>query len=134
MRLLINAVYAVTHDESTANRSSYQARVHRQQAARAAPLLSDLKRVANWIAVQDNYVRARPTPERMADTLRRLEIEAFGKSFLHGPRRALVRVGEPIPLAACYDAYRADKRATVAQVTHELETAVQDLLDKGRDT
>ena len=132
MRLLINAVYVVTHDESTARRSPYQARVHRQQAARAAPLLSDLNRVANWIAVQDNYVRARPTPERMADTLRRLEIEAFGKASLHGPRRALVRVGEPIHLAACYDAYRADKRGIVARVTHELEAAVQGLLDEGR--
>jgi len=131
MRLLINAVYAVTHDEAVP-RSPYQARVHRQQAARAAPLLSDLNRVANWIAVQDNYVRARPTPERMADTLRRLEIEAFGKASLHGPRRALVRVGEPINLVACYDAYRADKRGTVARVTHELEAAVQCLLDEGR--
>lgn len=133
MRLLINAVYAATHDEATP-RSPYQARVHRQQAARVAPLLQDLNRVANWIAVQDNYVRARPTPERMADTLRRLEIEAFGKSSLHGPRRALVRVGEPISLAPCYDAYRADKRATVARVTHELEAAVQGLLDTGKDS
>lgn len=132
MRLLINSVYAVTHDDSHEKRSPYQARVHRQQAARAAPLLNDLNRVANWIAVQDNYVRAQPTPERMADTLRRLEIEAFGKASLHGPRRALVRVGEPINLAACYDAYRADKKATVARVTHELEQAVQQLLDTGR--
>jgi len=132
MRLLINAVYDVTHDEAAGGRSPYQARVHRQQAARAAPLLSDLNRVANWIAVQDNYVRARPTPERMADTLRRLEIEAFGKPSLHGPRRALVRIGAPINLAACYDAYRANKRGTVARVTHELEAAVQGLLDAGR--
>jgi len=132
MRLLINAVYAVTHEEAAAPRSPYQTRVHRQQAARAAPLLADLNRVANWIAVQDNYVRARPTPERMADTLRRLEIEAFGKASLHGPRRALVRVGEPINLGACYDAYRADKRGTVARVTHDLEAAVQGLLDEGR--
>jgi len=129
MRLLINSVYAVTHDEAAEKRSPYQARVHRQQAERAAPLLSDLNRVANWIAVQDNYVRAHPSPERMADTLRRLEIEAFGQASLHGPRRAHIRLGDPIPLASCYDAYRADKKATLARVTHELEQAVQGLLN-----
>ena len=132
MRLLINSVYAVTSGEPAADRTPYAARVHRQQAERAAPLLSDLNRVANWIAVQDNYVRARPTPERMADTLRRLEVETFGHAWLHGPRRALVRLGELIPLAACYDAYKADKKGTVARVTHELEQAVQGLLETER--
>ena len=130
MRLLMNSVYDVTHEEPGEPRSPYQERLHRQQIARAAPLMQDLNRVANWIAVQDNYVRARPTPERMADNLRRLETEAFGESRLRGRQRALVRVGEPISLAACYDAYRADKRATVARVTQELESAVQALLDR----
>ena len=129
MRLLINSVYAVTSGEPDGPRTPYQARVHRQQAERAAPLLSDLNRVANWIAVQDNYVRARPTPERMADTLRRLEVETFGQARLHGPRRALVRLGEPMGLTSCYDAYRADKKGAVARVTHTLEQAVQGLLD-----
>lgn len=133
MRLLMNSVYAVTHDEPGAARSPYEERLHRQQIARAAPLMQDLNRVANWIAVQDNYVRARPTPERMADNLRRLEVEAFGEVRLRGRRRAVVRVGEPISLAACYDAYRADKRGTVARVTQELEAAVQALLDAGAD-
>lgn len=130
MRTLINAVYAVTREEPDAPRSPYRARLHRQQAARVAPLMQDLNRVANWIAVQDDYVRARPTPERMADTLRRLEVEAFGKPRLHGPRRALVRVGDPLPLAPCFAAYRADKRAAIARVTEELEGAVQGLLDE----
>lgn len=129
MRLLLNSVYAVTHEEPNAQWTPYQARVHRQQAARAAPLLYDLNRVANWIAVQDNYIRARPTPERMANTLRRLEVEAFGKPRLHGRRRAVIRLGQPINLAACYAAYRADKKGTVARVTHELEQAVQEILD-----
>lgn len=132
MRLLMNSVYDVTHEEPGEPRSPYQERLHRQQIARAAPLMQDLNRVANWIAVQDNYVRARPTPERMADNLRRLEAEAFGAPRLRGRQRAVVRVGAPISLAACYDAYRADKRGTVARVTSELETAVQTLLDVGR--
>ncbi len=129
MRLLMNSVYTVTHDEPGEPRSPYQERLHRQQIARAAPLMQDLNRVANWIAVQDNYVRERPTPERMADNLRRLETEVFGASRLRGRQRAVIRVGEPMNLAANYDDYRADKRGTVARVTDELEAAVQALLD-----
>ncbi|MBV9850193.1 MAG: 1-acyl-sn-glycerol-3-phosphate acyltransferase [Armatimonadetes bacterium] len=129
MRTLINSVYAVTREEPAARRSPYRERLHAQQAACVEPLMRDLNRVANWIAVQDNYVRARPTPERMADNLRRLEVEAFGAPRLRGPRRATVRVGDPFRLAPCYDAYRADKRATAARVTRDLEAAVQALLD-----
>ena len=129
MRALINSVYAVTHEEPAAARSPYRERLHREQAARVAPLMRDLNRVANWIAVQDNYVRAQPTPERMADNLRRLEVEAFGKARLRGSQTALVRVGEPLSLAARYDAYKADRRGAVARVTAELEQAAQRLLD-----
>ena len=129
MRALINSVYAVTHEEPTEARSPYRERLHREQAARVAPLLRDLNRVANWIAAQDNYVRERPTPERMADNLRRLEVEIFGKARLRGRQIAIVRVGEPISLAARYDAYREDRRDAVARVTGELEQAVQRLLD-----
>ena len=129
MRALINSVYAVTHEEPTEARSPYRERLHREQAARVAPLLRDLNRVANWIAVQDNYVRSQPTPERMADNLRRLEVEAFGKAGLRGRQKAIVRVGEPISLAARYDSYRENRRGAVAQVTSELEQAAQRLLD-----
>ena len=65
----------------------------------------------------------------MADNLRRLEVEAFGKARLHGRQCAIIRTGEPISLASRYEAYRADKRGTVARVTGELEHAVQSLLD-----
>ena len=129
MRMLMNSVYAVTREEPSVRRSAYRERLHQQQAARVQPLMQDLNRVANWIAAQDHYAGARPTPERLADTLRRLEVEAFGAPRLRGLRRATVRVGQPLRLAACYDAYRADKRATVARLTRELEAAVQGLLD-----
>ena len=129
MRTLMNCVYAVTREEPSVRRSPYRERLHGQQAARVQPLMQDLNRVANWIAAQDHYAGARPTPERMADTLRRLEVEAFGAPRLRGLRRATVRVGEPLRLAPCYDAYRADKRATVAHLTRDLEAAVQGLLD-----
>ena len=128
MRALMNALYAVTHEEPVDKRSPYRERIHQHQASRAVPLLKDLDRVANWIAVQDNYVRTEPSDERMADNLRRLEVEAFGSSQLRGMRRAIIRVGERIDLAKHAEEYKADKRGTVATVTLELEKAVQGLL------
>jgi hypothetical protein len=134
MRTLINAVYAVTHEEPEGTWPAYRERLHRQQAARVGPLMRDLNRVSNWIAVRDNYVRAHPTSERMADNLRRLEAEVFGAPRLRGLRRARVRLGEPIELAPCAAEYQVDKRATVARLTHRLEDAVQALLDTSADT
>jgi len=43
----------------------------------------------------------------------------------------VVAVDIPAP-PTFYDAYRADKRSTVARMTHELEAAVQELLDAGK--
>lgn len=128
LRILVNSVYSVTRDEPRGGWSPYRERLHREQATRVAPLLQDLNRVANWISVTDNYVRSNPTPERMGDNIRRLQIECFGEYKLTGPRRATIRVGTPIDLADHYDAYKADKRATVAACVTMLETAVQGLL------
>ena len=129
MRAMMNRVYEVTAEDPHAERTRYREQLHREQAARVKPLLRDLNRVANWIAVEDNYVRSKPTPERMADNIRRLEIEVFGEARLRGPRRAIVRVGAPIDLSQYWDAYRVSRRATVARCTDDLELAVQALLD-----
>jgi len=130
LRILVNSVYSVTRDEAHGEWSPYRERLHREQATRVAPLLQDLNRVANWIAVTDNYVRSNPTPERMGDNIRRLQIECFGEYKLTGPRRATIRVGTPIDLADHYDAYKSDKRGTVAACVTALETAVQGLLNQ----
>ncbi|BDI28515.1 glycerol acyltransferase [Capsulimonas corticalis] len=129
MRAIMNHVYEVTSDDPHAERTRYREQLHREQAARVKPLVRDLNRVANWIAVEDNYVRAKPTPERMADNIRRLEIEVFGEARLRGMRKAIVRVGAPIDLARYTETYRLSRRATVARCTDDLELAVQALLD-----
>jgi 1-acyl-sn-glycerol-3-phosphate acyltransferase len=130
LRDLVNAFYAVTRDEPHGSKwSPYRERLHREQASRVEPILADLNRVSNWIAVQDNYVRSNPTPERMGDNIRRLQIECFGEFRLTGPRRATIRIGEPIDLADHYAAYKADKRPTVNACVTVLEHAVQGLLD-----
>lgn len=134
MRFLINKVHNVVREDPESERTPYQALLHSQQVSRVTPMLQDLERVANWVAVQDNYVGASPTPERMADNIRRLEIEVFGCQMLTGRRRATVRVGAPIDLSDYYEAYKKDKRGVVANCVSLLEHAVQSLLDEHGET
>jgi 1-acyl-sn-glycerol-3-phosphate acyltransferase len=142
MRNLINAFYQVTDAEPEAL-SPYDRHLREERRRRVQPLIRDLDRLANWIAMYDGYVAARPSTERMADLLHRLEIEALGPwpdaiavhdlfphSLLRGMRRCHVRLGEPVDVAARYADYRADKRTTVEALTRQFETAVQGLLDE----
>lgn len=128
MRALIHVIETVTRDEPPSVATPYDRALKKEQRERAQPLLRDLARLANYIALYDGYVRADPTPERMADTLQRLERECFGKVRLRGPRRCRMRIGQPINLGDRYAAYQAGKRAEVVRVTHEVEAAVAALL------
>jgi 1-acyl-sn-glycerol-3-phosphate acyltransferase len=129
MRALIHIVEEVTEGEpARVAPTPYERALRHEQRERARPLLRDLKRLSNYIALTDNYVRTDPTPERMADTIQRLERESFGRALLDGPRRCRVRVGEPINLAERYADYQKAKRAEVARVTHEVESQVLVLL------
>jgi hypothetical protein len=127
MRSLINAVHAVTHDD-TPLRSPYEARLRAVQRERALPLLNDLDRLANLIAIQDGYVGAVPSAERMADTLRRLETEILGEARCTGPRRCRLAVGVPFDLSEYLPEYVTDKRAAVRSATARLEGDVAALL------
>jgi len=129
MRALIHVIETVTNEEhSDSAVTPYDASLRVQQRERARPLLADLRRLANWIAVYDGYVRTDPTPERMVDMLTRLERECFGREKIGGPRICRVRLGEPIRLSEWWDAYEKRKRATVAELTREVEGRVGALL------
>lgn len=127
MRALIHVIETVTRDEPSAA-TPYDTELRRLQRDRARPLLNDLRRLANWIAVHDGYVAADPTPERMSDLLIRVERECFGEAKLFGPRRCRVRIGEPLNLNDRWAAYTADKRGEVQRMTREAERRVADLL------
>lgn len=129
LRALIHAIEVVTRDDDDPMITPYDGLLHTQRRAHGMSLLADLERLANWIAVHDGYVRADPTPERMGDTLIRLERECFGKVFLHGPRRATLHLAEPLNLADYWDAYHASKRTTLQTVTHEIENRVAETLN-----
>lgn len=142
LRYLANTLYQVT-DEEPRDLCSYDRHLWEERRRRLQPLMRDLDRLANWIAVYDGYVSAHPSVERMADLIRRLETEVLGPfpresgetgllpvSRLTGWQRCLVRLGEPLRLADFREAYQSDKRATVESVTRRLEGEVQELLDE----
>jgi 1-acyl-sn-glycerol-3-phosphate acyltransferase len=142
VRSLVNAVYQVT-DEEPQPLCWYDRHLRDERRRRALPLMRDLDRVANWIAVYDGYVAQRPSPERLADLIRRLEVEVLGPwpkegseqglmptSLLRGKQRCLVHLGEPIDVAAHYADYKADRKSTVQSLTHQFESATQALLDE----
>ena len=88
-------------------------------------------KVLNFDAIYDGYVAAKPTPERFLDTLIRLEREVFqiDQPPAKGHRQAFVRVGAPVNLKDYYAAYRADRTATVTELTHQIQQTVQKNLD-----
>jgi hypothetical protein len=128
MRNLIHVIETVTREEPL-DKTPYDTELRRHQQKRARPLLHDLHRLANWIAVYDGYVKANPTPERLADTLIRLERECFGEERFRGRRRCRIRLGEPLDLRSIWPAYEKSRRGELVRVTREIESRVAALLE-----
>ncbi len=133
MRTLINTVHSVTKVQAEPE-SIYQVRLLLQERDRIRPLLHDLNRLSNWIAVKDEYVRVKPTTERMMDTLSRLEIEVLGKVRIGAKKRCFVRFADPFDLRDYAESYANDRRSAVRDVTMRTEQAVQALLDEMNET
>lgn len=127
MRIVVNAVHKVTQDPSQA-KTPYDRRLWEEARNHIQPAIHELERLANWIAVYDGYVAADPSHERMVHLLVRMEQEVLGKVLIKGAQEAYVRTGDPLSLACYQDAYQQDKRKTVADITMNCETQVQELL------
>jgi 1-acyl-sn-glycerol-3-phosphate acyltransferase len=127
MRFLFNAVYQFA-DEFAEEPGDYGQRQHARRLAAAAPLLDDLRRLQNFLVVTDGYVAERMTGERFLDVIGRLQREVLGQ-VRHGvPREAVVRIAPAIDLGPRYDAYRQQKRETIAEVTARVEASVRSLV------
>src|SRR5207302_302580 len=116
MRFLFNEVYRFA-DEFAEEPGDYGRRQHGRRLAVAAPLLEDLRRLQNFLVVTDGYVAERMTGERFLDVIGRLQREVLGR-VRHGvPREAVVRIAPSLDLGSRYEAYRRQKKETVAEVT-----------------
>lgn len=126
VRVMFNALDRIVHDEPPSSEYEQRLAVERQQLART--LYEDVWRLLQLVAVYDGYVRESMTVERFMDVLCLLELEVFQTRKVWGPRKACVRVGEPIDLLDHAEAYDANKREVVQRVNSALESSVQEML------
>jgi 1-acyl-sn-glycerol-3-phosphate acyltransferase len=127
MRRLFNAVYQYA-DVLADPVDDYARRQHSRRMAAAYPLLLDLRRLENMIAVTDGYVAERMTAERFLDVIGRLQREVLGRVRQRVPREAVVRLVPPIDVGQCYEEYLHRKRETVQEITTRIEGSVRALL------
>ena len=92
--------------------------------------LHDLFTVMQLFSYPGDYVRQGPTLERAAETLMKFEEDLLGVDMPtpRGPRRAVVRLGEPIDVRARMSAGGRPRQAA-SELTTELESRMQSLLD-----
>lgn len=95
----------------------------RRQAQEA---LDDVHLVLQLYSYPGNYVSEKPSVERMAETIDKFEEDIEGTVTRKGPRRARLRLGEPIDLSQFRGGGRP--RVIAAEVTDRLELAIQDLM------
>ncbi len=99
----------------------------------AAELRRDLSDV--FVAVQlfsypGDYLREHPTVERVSEVLMKCEEDILGSEVgaPHGPRRVILKLGEPIDVAARLKS-GGKLKAVVGSVTTELAERIQAILD-----
>jgi 1-acyl-sn-glycerol-3-phosphate acyltransferase len=78
-----------------------------------------------------DYVRENPTLERFAEIMTKFEQDALGVTYPapRGPRRAIVKVGEPIDVRSYLQPGGRRSRDATGTLTEELETRIQSLMD-----
>jgi hypothetical protein len=88
--------------------------------------LDDLFLVMQLTCYPGDYVAESPTPERMAETMDKLEEDLLGIPFAkpRARRAAILTFGPLIPVARS-----ENRKQAIADLTHTLETSVQQLLD-----
>jgi hypothetical protein len=140
LRRLTNALYEV-NDEPLQDLCQYERRLRDDCRRRALPMMCDIERLSNWMALSDGYITRETRVERVAELVTRLEEEVLGPfpkglppsgrsrdGRLAGRKRCLLRIGEPIDVRDHMTAYGADRRATVSAVTDHCEQTVYALL------
>lgn len=123
---LFNTVDRIVYDEPPT--AAYEQQLHTERVRMARATYDELWRLLKFVAVYDGYVTESLTVERFMDILALLEYEVLSNRRTWGPRKAIIRVGEPVNLADRWEGYSTDRRATVTSVTAEIESQVRDML------
>jgi hypothetical protein len=99
--------------------------------------------VESLIAVTGSYVKDQPTIERFAeitlllwDLVAQIEGDKPSPRPILGKRRAQVTICNPIPISDYWDRYissSCEARQTIADLTQELQTAMEGTIDRDRE-
>ena len=128
IRELFNAIDQIVYSEPEG--PDYEKKLHQIHQQEVRGLFDDLSRVLRFVALYDGYVRETLTTERFLDVLALLEDEVFGRRRNWGPKKALVKMGEPLNLIQYYQRYKNDKRGTLQEVTAALESSVRQMMNE----
>lgn len=96
-----------------------------------ASLEDDLDRLfaaQQLYSYRGRYMASRPTLDRIAETLFKLEEDMLGVGTYPAPRWAEISFGEPIEVPSFARALGGNARAAVGPLTRELRERIQDLL------
>ena len=107
-----------------------------EQTARTADLQRDLLRAqaaARSVSFADDYLISRPTPERMAETLTKLEREIRGRDVVlpKVKRSAMISISTPVDVRSYLAGFeaRGTRKETILGLTKDLQTSIQTLID-----
>jgi 1-acyl-sn-glycerol-3-phosphate acyltransferase len=126
IRELFNAIDQIVYTEVEG--TEYERKLHRRRQQKAREFYNDLVQVLQLIALYASYPEEKMTAEQFLDVLALLEFEILGKKEIRGPKKALVKVGEPLDLRNYYSRYRADKGGTLHLVMQSVESSVKQML------
>ncbi len=128
VRVLFNTLDRVIETDPDCSEYEYQLAMERQ--SQVMQYYEDLTRLVRFVAIHDGYVTEEITFERFLDVLSQLELEVHRRRGIWGPRKAILKVGEPIDLKQHAPAYQSDRRQTVRDVTISLEESVRSMLQE----
>ena len=107
------------------------------RAAEEANLrLWHMRLVESFVAVTGRYVQENPTADRFAETLILLKDtvqKIKGKPeppYILGKQKAIVTIGEPLNVSQQLPTYRNKRRRAIADLTQDLQTAMESLIIK----
>jgi hypothetical protein len=135
-KLMIHIQGSLLAARSIGGSGVHEGYVDRSMNADDDPLLKDLeaaKLCARSVGFQDDYLLQDPTPERMAETLVKLEREIVGtETRIFGKRRAIIRVASPLDVR---EFLRDQASSSIDDDTVEsLVVRVQEALQQGLDS
>ena len=123
IRQIVNALDNMNAREEEPSKFTRQ--TFRRRQKETAEHYHDMERAGRFLAMGANYVSQDPTDERYLEVISRIEEELFGFSAPYGPRKAIVVVGDPIPL---HD--RPCDKTSLAPLTRELESVIAELISE----